>query len=792
MLGARNARNLFSITPEQMTIAYKLKGDPVRKLEEGDLKVVVGLPDDEQGLVILSESETPLEWIRKKGFQSQPEVAYEILFRPPDGVKPLTEEMVTSQFVNVPDVAVEWSRAYDLQEPYYRLVLIASADKVDPVIDWFQSNGYSVIEKTRTSFDASRISSGLDEQKSRKMTWKELIDFMQVLGVKEFKDMNSLYKKTVEEEQTDRKILEESLKNEDFIKDVFESLFARPDLNLSKVSGYDIWYLGEGGFRRVYQVNLRISGEPHDYSFLFKALKEDVKYSDSGFIYNEKYVKAIESVLGQIRQKDLELYPPFVPHRVVTDSKGRERIVIAEGLVPVEVFPDAKARRLALEAYFKLYLILEGKIYLVDPKVYNVITAKGHGGKEIATIIDLDNIYGPLIKANRREYPGDYDEERPCLEVDPVKNLLSFGYTAEEIIDVACDILGVERAEELSKDYLGRIDFTRAAALKHFKAAGLRNDSPPKREAVKRPLSFTADPVDITINGLPRKVPGTASLETILFDMHLSPEDGFIIELNGHRITDEKPGWGHDDFKVPVADLLTAAPDKPGIKEIQIKFSSEHLNVEKLDSFHKSLENQEFYKYLDILIKDLDNLKKALSHATEQDQRLRAALTFLSTLTSNQVMLRDDRGSVEHTGSYLLSVEKFHKLEISAKRIDFRNKGDRREAMLECLDRVRDGYPKLLDIYYKVSGSIESQAFDHAMATANGGIDLNPAQMNMQVKKEGESFKFNFNGTEIDAAQVTGATFTIRTMTPVTNLPQILGLNLEPADKLDQEILARA
>ena len=70
-------------------------------------------------------------------------------------------------------------------------------------------------------------------------------------------------------------------------------------------------------------------------------------------------------------------------------------------------------------------------------------------------------------------------------------------------------------------------------------------------------------------------------------------------------------------------------------------------------------------------------------------------------------------------------------------------------------------------------------------ALEKGGIDLNPAQMSMQVKKEGEDFKFNFNGTEIDAAQVTGATFTIRTMTPVTNLPLILGLNFEPADKLN-------
>ena len=69
-------------------------------------------------------------------------------------------------------------------------------------------------------------------------------------------------------------------------------------------------------------------------------------------------------------------------------------------------------------------------------------------------------------------------------------------------------------------------------------------------------------------------------------------------------------------------------------------------------------------------------------------------------------------------------------------------------------------------------------------ASGPGGIDLNPARMSTRVRKEGEDFKFNFNGPEIDAAQavtsqwlVTGAVFTIRHMTPVTDLPRILGLN---------------
>jgi hypothetical protein len=99
-----------------------------------------------------------------------------------------------------------------------------------------------------------------------------------------------------------------------------------------------------------------------------------------------------------------------------------------------------------------------------------------------------------------------------------------------------------------------------------------------------------------------------------------------------------------------------------------------------------------------------------------------------------------------------------------------------------------------------------------------GGIDLNPAQMRMEIEDRsptktfgddngrsafgddngrsafGDDILSSASGNDasftIDPAQVTGATFTIRTMTPVTNLPQILGLNLEPANKPEQEILA--
>jgi|GEM_PF-6432573 len=58
-----------------------------------------------------------------------------------------------------------------------------------------------------------------------------------------------------------------------------------------------------------------------------------------------------------------------------------------------------------------------------------------------------------------------------------------------------------------------------------------------------------------------------------------------------------------------------------------------------------------------------------------------------------------------------------------------------------------------------------------------GGINLNPAQMSMQIKGQTEDFKFEYNGQTIDAAQVSGVTFTIGQMTPVTNMAEILALN---------------
>jgi len=82
-----------------------------------------------------------------------------------------------------------------------------------------------------------------------------------------------------------------------------------------------------------------------------------------------------------------------------------------------------------------------------------------------------------------------------------------------------------------------------------------------------------------------------------------------------------------------------------------------------------------------------------------------------------------------------------------------------------------------------IAGTLPAgDAPDVAMAAdvkpgTKGGIDLDPAQMSLDVKKEGEGFQFNGNWQDIDAQNITGAEFVIRRMTPVTDLPLILGIS---------------
>ena len=62
------------------------------------------------------------------------------------------------------------------------------------------------------------------------------------------------------------------------------------------------------------------------------------------------------------------------------------------------------------------------------------------------------------------------------------------------------------------------------------------------------------------------------------------------------------------------------------------------------------------------------------------------------------------------------------------------------------------------------------EIYSGADQSMKGGIDLDLAQMSLRVEGQGEDFKFDLNGFEIDAARVSGVTFIIRQMAPATSI----------------------
>jgi ElaB/YqjD/DUF883 family membrane-anchored ribosome-binding protein len=255
----------------------------------------------------------------------------------------------------------------------------------------------------------------------------------------------------------------------------------------------------------------------------------------------------------------------------------------------------------------------------------------------------------------------------------------------------------------------------------------------------------------------------------------------------GWRISIEDNGDGYLSLVSP--DQSTSLPDNVSI--------SDYLTQAVLHWEAIGLEDQELSGDVKRLINAMVMVMK--STPTDYEEKLLEAAEHLENMDNDLELTRQTIG--EFLNFYNNQSEVYYK---TAEQLSYLVSGDtikdryapaynaRKEPIIGGASSTI-GFGFLPD---KVISKLEFMYSDQAMnanSTGPGGIDLNPAQMSMQVKKDGQDFKFNFNGTEIDAAQVTGATFTIRTMTPVTNLPQILGFNLEPTDKPEQVVsLAKA
>ncbi|MDO8675934.1 MAG: hypothetical protein Q7K71_07495 [Candidatus Omnitrophota bacterium] len=83
-----------------------------------------------------------------------------------------------------------------------------------------------------------------------------------------------------------------------------------------------------------------------------------------------------------------------------------------------------------------------------------------------------------------------------------------------------------------------------------------------------------------------------------------------------------------------------------------------------------------------------------------------------------------------------------------------------------------------IPILIKLSQPVKKNP-DAAMATTPGGIDLNRARMQMNVRKEGQGVQMQFDPAMIERIKrdgFDGLEFQINTIIPITNLPLLLGL----------------
>jgi hypothetical protein len=91
---------------------------------------------------------------------------------------------------------------------------------------------------------------------------------------------------------------------------------------------------------------------------------------------------------------------------------------------------------------------------------------------------------------------------------------------------------------------------------------------------------------------------------------------------------------------------------------------------------------------------------------------------------------------------------------------------------------LAESVPELTDVQMVVFHKLSEYEIYPQLTSflTKGGVDFNPAQMSMDVKTEGQEFRFNGDWIDIDPADISGAYFTVRTTQPVDGISAILSL----------------
>ncbi len=282
-------------------------------------------------------------------------------------------------------------------------------------------------------------------------------------------------------------------------------------------------------------------------------------------------------------------------------------------------------------------------------------------------------------------------------------------------------------------------------------------------------------------------------------DRQFNSDEKIIGEINRVlKIPRKSNGWFHVQGPVSIRELFlhTTMGESQDIPQAlsNISFVNNGENIDErmgiMGREALSLEIEHLY----LLIKAIEILSRAPDLFYQEDAKKGSSLSLYLT---SRAFIKEDGGLARYSSDDFFGLSELLTSQLLGRDITGQENTITDDQLKEAMalpenqknnESIRN-FLSLLDLLKETSHPwaakleeepdlIKRLRRDFALSVkTSGGIDLNPAQMSMQIKREGEDFKYNFNGTQIDAALVTGVQFTIRQMRPVTNLPQVLGLN---------------
>ncbi|MBU3934121.1 MAG: HPr family phosphocarrier protein [Candidatus Omnitrophica bacterium] len=312
----------------------------------------------------------------------------------------------------------------------------------------------------------------------------------------------------------DKEAIKALIKQKSIINEVFSNIFKRPDLTCGSVKSIYITYLAEGGFKKVYKASIRLRNRPYVFRFLIKAVKKDVKKSDSGYQYNAEYAKKLVAIARRAREVDLSLHLPTGGFYNYKESDGKERIVFTEGLIPETIHKpsDEVKGRIAVAAYLRYWKAFNEELYFEDPKFPNVVIQRLKGRYK-ATIIDIDNVHFGR-KAS------------PFAIVDA---FLVYGFECGDIILGVIDSLPDKEAQEFIISAAARLNISRDPRGKElielFEVA--RNEV--KYMLPNKSIGLKGKNIFITVNGMRVEISEGITLWEVMQDCYADIKDTQVI-----------------------------------------------------------------------------------------------------------------------------------------------------------------------------------------------------------------------------------------------------------------------